>query len=566
LTARGSDAILPGVTSPDGGPSGDAGAPPAQVSGASGPGTPFRQQLRFKVISLIVAILVLGFGVLVVLNIRREAQSLIARHREAMHLLGDSIFAAIENGMLEGRPDITRRLVGQLKAIKDVRRLDVYRRNGVEAFTDLETMNEVNRNAGLETTLIERITKMKRDPGERISHPLFTRAVQTVEPQEADERVDDVRALTLFRPLRNQPKCQECHGTDHQVRGVVRISLGLDKLDAELRAARWRQILIAALTILGVAVALVVSTGRLILQPIGRVAGTARRIGAGDFDARVALPSQDEIGQLGRVVNDMAERLKTARADLETRNAELAATLQSLKESMQKVELLEQVKGELSKFVPESVKRLLEQHPDARELEKREADVSVVFLDVEGYTRLSEQLPPPRLNRMIQDYFSAFLEIIRANHGDVNETAGDGLMVIFQSEGSRTRHALNAAGAAFQLLAKVAELNQAFTGVYPPVAIHVGINSGPALVGATKLEAAGGGRWTFTATGPTTNLAARVAGLTKGGEVKVGLETAERIKGHYVLEDTGEHQLKNVALPLRVFRLVPAGIYSQVTV
>jgi class 3 adenylate cyclase len=183
---------------------------------------------------------------------------------------------------------------------------------------------------------------------------------------------------------------------------------------------------------------------------------------------------------------------------------------------------------------------------------------------VEGYTRLSEQLPPPRLNRLIQDYFSAFLEIIRANQGDVNETAGDGLMVIFQSEGSRTRHALNAAGAAFQLLGKVAALNAEFTGVYPPVAIHVGVNSGPALIGATKLDAAGGGRWTFTATGPTTNLAARVAGLTQGGEVKVGPETAERIKGHYVLEDTGEHTLKNVARPVRVYRLVPAGVYKTI--
>ena len=136
-------------------------------------------------------------------------------------------------------------------------------------------------------------------------------------------------------------------------------------------------------------------------------------------------------------------------------------------------------------------------------------------------------------------------------------------MVIFQSEESPTRHALNAARAAFQLLAKVADLNREFTGIYPPVAIHVGVNSGPALVGATKLDAAGGGRWTFTASGPTTNLAARVAGLTKGGEVMVGPETAERIKSHYVLEDTGEHQLKNVSRPVRVLRLVPAGIYSR---
>jgi len=323
-------------------------------------------------------------------------------------------------------------------------------------------------------------------------------------------------------------------------------------------------IAIAGLTILGVAATLVVFLGRVVLVPIARVAAAARRIGNGDLEARAGVQGEDEIGQLGGAVDEMAGRLKTAREDLEARNAELAATLQSLKESLQKVELLEQLKGELVKFVPEAVTRLLEKNPDARELEKREADVSVVFLDVEGYTRLSEQLPPQRLNRMIQDYFGSFLEIIRGNHGDVNETAGDGLMVIFQSEGSTTRHALNAAGAAFQLLGKVTDLNREFDGIYPTVAIHVGINSGPALVGATKLEAASGGRWTFTASGPTTNLAARIAGLTKGGEVKVGPETADRIKGHYVLEDTGEHQLKNVSSPVRVFRLVPAGVYKTV--
>jgi class 3 adenylate cyclase/HAMP domain-containing protein len=345
---------------------------------------------------------------------------------------------------------------------------------------------------------------------------------------------------------------------------VVRITLGVDKLDAELRAARNRQILIATLSILGVTATVIVFLGRVVLKPIARVVAAARRIGAGDFDARVAAGSRDEIGELGRVINDMANRLSAARTDLEARNAELATTLHSLRESMEKVELLEQLKGELAKFVPESVTRLLEQNPDARELEKREADVSVLFLDVEGYTRLSEQLPPQQLNRMIQAYFSSFLEIIRAHHGDINETAGDGLMVIFQSEGNRTRHAQNAAGAAFELLGKVVELNQEFAGVYPPVAIHVGINSGPALVGATKLDASGGGRWTFTASGQTTNLAARVAGLTKGGEVRVGPETAERIKHHYVLQDTGEHQLKNVSQPVRVYRLVPAGVYRTV--
>lgn len=172
---------------------------------------------------------------------------------------------------------------------------------------------------------------------------------------------------------------------------------------------------------------------------------------------------------------------------------------------------------------------------------------------------------PDIIHVLIQDYFSGFLEIIRANHGDINETAGDGLMVIFQSDEESKRHALNAARAAIQIQHKLADLNQEFTGVYPPVAIHVGINSGEAFVGATKLDTTGGGRWTFTASDPTTNLAARIAALTKGGEIIVGSETAERIKLHVVLEDTGQHQLKNVSEPVQVFRLVSPGVYSKVT-
>ncbi len=524
-----------------------------------------RERLRAKVLALVVGILILGFGLLLLLNLGRERGALEARHRETARVLAASILTAVENGMLEARPDITRRLVQELRAqLGDIRRIDVYRRNGVEAFTDLATVEEVNAYAGLEPDLIQRITRLRREPGQRIDHPLFRRAVETVEPQELTEELDGGRVLTFFRPLKNGEPCQQCHGPGHPVRGVVRISLGLEALDQEVARARNRQLLVAGVTILGLGASIVVFLGRVVLAPIARVAGAARRIGEGDLAARTGVRSADEIGQLGRTIDDMAGHLQAARSELETRNVELATALESLRESSRKLELLEQLKGELSKFVPEAVTRLLEQHPDARVLEKREADVSVLFLDVEGYTRLSEQLPPPRLNRMIQEYFSAFLEIIRAHHGDVNETAGDGLMVIFQSEGSPTRHAQNAAGAAFRLLARVTQLNQEFTGTYPPVAIHVGINSGAALVGATKLEATGGGRWTFTASGPTTNLAARIAGLTKGGEVKVGPETAARIRDHYVLEDAGEHQLKNVAQPVRVYRLVPAGIYARV--
>jgi class 3 adenylate cyclase len=93
----------------------------------------------------------------------------------------------------------------------------------------------------------------------------------------------------------------------------------------------------------------------------------------------------------------------------------------------------------------------------------------------------------------------------------------------------------------------------------------MGINSGPALVGATKLGGAASQRWTFTATGPTTNIAARFAGLAEGGDIVVGQATADRIAEFFVLESLGEKSLKNVSQPLAVFRVIPPGVYSKVT-
>ena len=524
-----------------------------------------RHNLAFKVTLLIVGILIAGFGTLLVLNIKQETEALVVKNQETARLLAASVMETIEIGMLRVRPDIVRRLVQQLQTeLKDVQRIGVYRRNGVEAFADLETLEEVNRKVDLDPELVKSIAAMSREPGPPIKNPLFSRAVETVLPQQTYETIDGTRVLTLFQPLRNLKECQNCHGEDHKVRGVLQISLGLENLDAELRAARNRQILVALLTIAAVTLTLLLVIGRLVLRPVARVAAAALRIGGGDFEARVPVGSKDEIGRLGTMINDMTVRLKQAHDELEGKNKALDETLHNLRDSMKRIELLEQLKDELSKFVPEAVKRMLEQNPDATEMEKCEKDVSVLFLDIAGYTRLSEQMDPRQLNRLVQRYFSSFLEIIHAQHGDVNETAGDGLMVIFQDDRSATEHALNATRSAFAIQHQVEELNEEFAGVFQPVFLHIGINSGPALVGATKLSSSAGARWTFTASGPVTNIAARIAGQATEGEILVTTSTAERIKAYFVLESLGERSLKNVAGPVQVYRVIQPGVYDKV--
>jgi adenylate cyclase len=85
--------------------------------------------------------------------------------------------------------------------------------------------------------------------------------------------------------------------------------------------------------------------------------------------------------------------------------------------------------------------------------------------------------------------------------------------------------------------------------------MHVGVNSGIASVGATKIEGAAGARWTYTASGSTTNIAARLAALSEGGDVVLSEETRRRAGETLDVEDLGFRTLKNVPQPMRVYRI-----------
>ncbi len=210
------------------------------------------------------------------------------------------------------------------------------------------------------------------------------------------------------------------------------------------------------------------------------------------------------------------------------------------------------VRDHFAKFVPEAVRRLVTANPDAPELDKRECDVSVLFLDISGYSRLSERLPPDVLNVLVERYFSTFLDCIHEADGDINETAGDGFMAIFQDPDPQ-RHATIAVDTALALLRATETLNA--DNVEQPLAVHMGINSGLALVGSTRFEGLRGTRWTFTASGTVTNLAARLAGIAQPGQILAGDETVKRLGPHYRVRRISREHLKNLAEAVDVYHV-----------
>lgn len=217
-----------------------------------------------------------------------------------------------------------------------------------------------------------------------------------------------------------------------------------------------------------------------------------------------------------------------------------------------------QVLSHLSPFVPLSVRNIVEKNPEIGGLEKEKRPATVLFLDLEDYTRLSSSRPDTEVNMMVERLFSTFVDPIQRAHGDIVETAGDGLLIVFKDHDART-NAINAVKAAFDIYARTEEQDRALGGEFGPLKVNIGMNSGTALVGMTQFKGSLGTRMTYTASGPVTNLAARLAAEAKGGDILIGEETKALIDGLWPTYDRGLKRLKGIEEPVRVYSLLKAG-------
>lgn len=218
------------------------------------------------------------------------------------------------------------------------------------------------------------------------------------------------------------------------------------------------------------------------------------------------------------------------------------------------LEQLERIKQALARFVPDTVQRLIEADPLQPMLDKVERQATVLFLDIDHYTELSQCTSPTALNHLIETYFAAFLDIILSHSGDINETAGDGVMAIFTGKTPRA-HALNAVKAALAIRAKAQTLNRNRELQDPEILVNIGINTGPVLLGATMIKGAVGQRFTYTASGMVTNIAARLCDLSTAGDIHLSETTARLVQDQYPLLGPLETHLKHIHRPLPVYKL-----------
>jgi len=236
------------------------------------------------------------------------------------------------------------------------------------------------------------------------------------------------------------------------------------------------------------------------------------------------------------------------------REQAMAVLNQEHRRVVREKERLDKIKRILSNFVPETAKHIIEKDPDKGQLDKYLQDATLLFLDIEGFTVLLQEYPVERINRVIESYFSIFLDLIQKNGGDVNEMAGDGMMVIFLDP-DPVRHTKSAVLAALEIQERCSIISRDTSSELFPIQVNIGISAGEVYLGSTKMRGTGGDRWTFTASGPVTIMAARLSDYARAGQILIDSEVGRRIGKDFPLTSLGKVQLKNFKDSVEVFQV-----------
>jgi adenylate cyclase len=215
-----------------------------------------------------------------------------------------------------------------------------------------------------------------------------------------------------------------------------------------------------------------------------------------------------------------------------------------------------QLKKAFSNYVSPDLVKQIEKNPDQRVLGGEQRELSILFSDIRGFTTVSEDLTPPELVALLNEYLSPMTRIVLEERGTLDKFIGDAVMAIFNAPLDVPHHAVHACCAAVRMLEELERLNQGFVsrGMHT-LDIGIGINTGPAVVGNMGADI----RFDYTAIGDSVNLASRLEGLNKlyGSHILVSEDTRQLVpSGLFAFREVDRVRVKGKHQPVKLFELL----------
>ncbi len=188
-------------------------------------------------------------------------------------------------------------------------------------------------------------------------------------------------------------------------------------------------------------------------------------------------------------------------------------------------------------------------------LEGERKQVTVLFVDVSGFTSMSERLDPEDVHRLMTRAFELMLTEVHRYEGTVNQFLGDGIMALFGAPIAHEDHARRALHAALGIRKALVEYQEELQRKHGiSFQVRQGLNTGLVVVGSIGSDL----RMDYTAVGDTTNVAARLQQAADRGRILISESTDRLAEGYFYTRPLGLLQLKGKAEPVRAWEVISA--------
>jgi adenylate cyclase len=182
-------------------------------------------------------------------------------------------------------------------------------------------------------------------------------------------------------------------------------------------------------------------------------------------------------------------------------------------------------------------------------------ELSVLFSDIRGFSRFSENMEPEALSSFLNEYLTPMTELVMEHGGMLDKYIGDAVMAVYGAPLAMAEHADSACRTALQMQARLEQLNVEWEGRgLPRIDIGIGLNSGTVSVGNMGSEV----RFDYTVMGDTVNLGARLEALTKEYRAKilVGQDTWQAAGDGLVFRELDFVRVKGRSGAVQVYELI----------
>jgi PAS domain S-box-containing protein len=242
-----------------------------------------RKSLGAKIIFLLGLVLFGVLSVITFMNFSAQKQILLNQGFKEADELGDTILTGIRYPMLRGDQDIIQLHFNNFKVLPGIKSVSLLNYQGIiKRSTDIKMLDKKTRSSLIETALIGREAH-GIEFWKKTRQKVFTEAI----------------------PINNEAECMICHGKQHDILGVLNISLDWEPVLRIVNTARNLNIMVSLIGLIFISLAVIILLLKIVIHPIKIVEQGLRRVSEGDLSYKLPVNRNDEIGNVSRMFNKM---------------------------------------------------------------------------------------------------------------------------------------------------------------------------------------------------------------------------------------------------------------------